>query len=178
MIDLYTFVEAVWLIWPAYGANGLCMLAKGKRPIDGGRMWKGKPLLGPGKTWEGLLLGVVVATLVATLQMLAYPYLPWNASPVPLDIIPMTPLLGALMGFGAMLGDIAGSFIKRRLGIARGKPAPLLDQLDFIIGMLLFASFAVMLKWEWIVILLIITPVIHLCANFIAYLLKLKNVPY
>jgi len=178
MIDIYTFVEAVWLMWPAYGANGLCMLAKGKRAIDGGRMWRGKQILGPGKTWEGLVLGVLVATLVATFQMLVAPLLPWNLSPVPLDIVPMTPLLGFVMGLGAMLGDIGGSFIKRRLGIARGRPAPLLDQLDFIVGMLVFASFIVALKWEWAVILLVMTPVIHLCANFVAYLLKLKNVPY
>jgi CDP-2,3-bis-(O-geranylgeranyl)-sn-glycerol synthase len=178
MIDLYTFVEAVWLIWPAYGANGLCMFARGKRPIDGGRMWRGKQLLGPGKTWEGLALGVIVATLVATLQMFVAPLLPWSISPVPLDIVTMTPLLGALMGFGAMVGDMGGSLIKRRLGIARGRPAPLLDQLDFIIGMLVFMSFAVAIKWEWAVILIIMTPVIHLAANFVAYLLKIKNVPY
>lgn len=178
MIDIYTFVEAVWLIWPAYGANGLCMFAKGKRPIDGGRLWKGKQILGPGKTWEGLLLGVVVGTLVATLQMFAYPFLPWNASPVALDIVMMTPLLGALMGLGAMLGDMGGSTIKRRLNIERGRPAPLLDQLDFIAGMLIFASLLVTIKWEWAVILLVMTPVIHLAANGVAYLLKLKNVPY
>jgi len=178
MIDLYTFVEAVWLIWPAYGANGLCMLARGKQAIDGGRMWRGKQIFGPGKTWEGLALGVVVATLVATFQMLVAPLLPWNLSPIPLDIVPMTPLLGFLMGLGAMLGDIGGSFIKRRLGIARGKPAPLLDQLDFVVGMLIFASLLVAFKWEWAVILLVMTPIIHLTANFMAYLLKLKNVPY
>jgi CDP-2,3-bis-(O-geranylgeranyl)-sn-glycerol synthase len=178
MIDLYTFVEAVWLIWPAYGANGLCMLARGKRAIDGGRTWRGKQIFGPGKTWEGLAFGALVGTIVATLQMLAYPYLPWSASPVPLDIVPMTPLLGLLMGLGAMLGDIGGSFVKRRMNIARGKPAPVLDQLDFVIGMLIFTSFLITIKWEWAVILLVMTPVIHLAANGVAYLLKLKNVPY
>jgi CDP-2,3-bis-(O-geranylgeranyl)-sn-glycerol synthase len=178
MIDLYTFVEAVWLIWPAYGANGLCMLAKGKHPIDGGRMWKGKAILGPGKTWEGLILGVTVAVLVATFQMLVFPFLPWDISPVPLNIVLMTPLLGFLMGLGAMLGDMGGSAIKRRMNIERGKPAPLLDQLDFVIGMILFASLLIAIKWEWAVILLVMTPVIHLAANFVAYLLKLKNVPY
>jgi CDP-2,3-bis-(O-geranylgeranyl)-sn-glycerol synthase len=178
MIDIYTFVEAVWLMWPAYGANGLCMLAKGKRAIDGGRTWRGKQIFGPGKTWEGLALGVIVAMLVAMFQMFVAPLLPWNLSPVLLDIVPMTPLLGFVMGLGAMLGDIGGSAIKRRLGIARGRPAPLLDQLDFIAGMLVFASLVVALKWEWIVILLVMTPIIHLSANFVAYLLNLKNVPY
>jgi len=178
MIDIYTFVEAVWLMWPAYGANGLCILAKGKRPIDGNRTWRGKPILGQGKTWEGFALGVIVGALVGALQMFAYPFLPWDLSPVKLDIVQMTPLIGALLGAGAMFGDMVGSFIKRRIGIPRGRPAPLLDQLDFIFGMFLFLSFVHPLKWEWVVILVIITPVIHLTANFIAYLLKLKDVPY
>ncbi len=178
MIDIYTFVEAIWLLWPAYGANGLCMFAKGKSPIDGGRLWKGKQILGPGKTWEGLGLGVAVGTLVGTLQMLAFPILPWHLSAVRLDLLPMSPFAGFLIGLGAMLGDIAGSFVKRRIGIARGKPAPVLDQLDFVAGMLIALAIFFPLKWEWVAILAIITPVIHLAANGIAYLLKLKNVPY
>jgi CDP-2,3-bis-(O-geranylgeranyl)-sn-glycerol synthase len=83
-----------------------------------------------------------------------------------------------VIGFGAMVGDLGGSFIKRRLGIPRGRPAPLLDQLDFIIGMFIFLSFVIAVKWEWVVILVIITPVIHLAANGIAYLAKIKSVPY
>lgn len=178
MIDIYTFVEAVWLLWPAYGANGLCMLARGKRPIDGGRTFRGKPVFGSGKTWEGLILGVIVAIAVASFQMFMFPFLPWNLSPVPLDIVAMFPLLGLVIGLGAMVGDLSGSFIKRRIGLERGKPFPLLDQLDFIIGMFVFLSFVISLKFEWVVILLVLTPVLHLVANGIAYLLKIKKVPY
>jgi len=178
MIDIYTFVEAVWILWPAYGANGLCMFAKGKHPIDGGRTWRGKPILGPGKTWEGLAFGSLVGMLVATFQMFMFPLLPWGISDVRLDILPMTPFIGLVIGLGAMLGDIAGSLVKRRLNIGRGKPAPLMDQLDFIAGMLILLSFFAAVKWEWVVILLVMTPVLHLIANRIAYMLKLKNVPY
>jgi len=178
MIDIFTLVEAVWLMWPAYGANGLCMLAKGRRPVDGGRMWRGKPVFGKGKTWEGLVLGIIVATLVGTFQMLMFGFLPWNLSPVPLDIVPMSPFLGFVIGLGAMAGDLGGSFVKRRIGIERGKPAPLLDQLDFIISMFIFLSFVITIKWEWVVILLVMTPLIHLAGNGIAYLAKLKSVPY
>lgn len=178
MIDIYTFVEAVWIMWPAYGANGLCVLARGRRPVDGNRIFRGRPLLGQGKTWEGFLLGILVAGLIGTFQMLVYPYLPWDVSPVALDIVPMSPLAGLLMGMGAMTGDMGGSFIKRRLGMERGKSAPVLDQLDFIAGSLVFLSLITAIKWEWTVILFVITPVIHLGANGIAYLLKLKKVPY
>ncbi|MCD6591114.1 MAG: CDP-2,3-bis-(O-geranylgeranyl)-sn-glycerol synthase [Candidatus Aenigmarchaeota archaeon] len=178
MIDIYTFIEAVWLMWPAYGANGLCVLARGKRPIDFGWKLRGKPILGPGKTWEGFALGVLIAVLVASFQMFAFEFLPWDLSPVHLDIVPMSPFLGFVIGLGAMVGDLGGSFVKRRLGIPRGKPAPLLDQLDFIIGMFVFLAFVTPIKWEWVVILLILTPAVHLAANGIAYLVKLKSVPY
>lgn len=178
MIDIYTFVEAVWLMFPAYGANGLCMIARGKRPIDFGRTFRGKPLFGPGKTWEGLIAGIILAITIASFQRLMFPFLPWGLSPVPLDIVPMSPFLGFVIGLGTMVGDLGGSFIKRRLGIPRGKPAPLLDQLDFIIGMFVFLAFAITIKWEWVVILLVLTPVVHLVANGIAYLLKIKKVPY
>ncbi len=178
MISIYTFVEAIWLVLPAYGANGLCTLAKGKRPIDGGRKFRGHPLFGRGKTWEGLLLGIIVAMIVATIQMLAFPYLPWELSEIPLNIVPMSPFIGLVLGAGAMLGDLGGSFVKRRAGMERGRPAPFLDQEDFMVGMLLLASPFVMLKWEWIVILLAITPVLHLIANGIAFLVRIKRVPY
>lgn len=178
MIDLFTFVEAIWLMWPAYGANGLCMLARGKRPIDGGRKFRDKPIFGKGKTWEGLMLGVVIATLVGTLQMFVFPFLPWNWSPVSLDIVQMSPFMGFVIGLGAMLGDMGGSFAKRRMGIERGKPVPLLDQLDFITGMFIFLGFVTLVKWEWVVILFILTPVLHLGGNKIAYVLKIKKVPY
>jgi len=47
-------------------------------------------------------------------------------------------LFGFLMGFGALLGDMTKSFFKRRLGYAPGKPFIPFDQLDFVVGALLF----------------------------------------
>lgn len=178
MISIFTFVEAIWLVLPAYGANGLASLSRGKRPIDDGRKFRGHPIFGKGKTWEGLILGIIVAMIVSTIQMFAFPYLPWELSEIPLEIVPMTPLFGALLGLGAMLGDIAGSFVKRRIGIKRGGPAPILDQDDFIAGMLISASFAITLKLDWIIILLAVTPVLHLIANGIAFMIKVKKEPY
>jgi CDP-2,3-bis-(O-geranylgeranyl)-sn-glycerol synthase len=90
----------------------------------------------------------------------------------------MTPLLGFLLGFGAMAGDAAGSFLKRRLGLERGKPAPLLDQDDFIAGALLSASLLVAVRLEWAILLLVLTPVIHFAACIIGYLLKVKKEPW
>jgi CDP-2,3-bis-(O-geranylgeranyl)-sn-glycerol synthase len=181
VFDIYTLVEAIYLILPAYAANGLTPLVglrKGLHAVDGGRRFKGEPLFGPGKTWEGLVFGTLVGGLIGLIEMLAYPYLPFSISPVSLDIIPMSILLGLLLGSGAMLGDLGGSFIKRRLKVQRGKPAPILDQEDFLAGALLFSLLLVSLKWDWVILLAVITPVIHIVANVIGYVLKVKKQPW
>lgn len=182
MFDIYTLVEALWLIIPAYAANGLVPVVRkfGKtHPIDGGRKFiDNRPLLGPGKSWEGLILACVVGALIGTFLMFVQPLLPWDLSPVQLDIVPMSPVLGLLLGLGAMIFDSIGSFIKRRLKLKRGQIAPLLDQEDFLIGSLLFASLLVSIKLDWWIWLLVITPIIHLPASVVAYWLKVKREPW
>ena len=38
----------------------------GSWPLDGGRLWRdGRPLLGPSKTWRGLVSGVLTCALFA-----------------------------------------------------------------------------------------------------------------
>lgn len=182
VFNIYTLVEVVWLILPAYAANGLVPLLglyKGKlHQVDFGKKFRGKPLLGPGKSWEGLFLGSVLGVLIASIEMLAFPFLPFEISPAPLTIVVMTPLLGLLLGFGAMAGDIAGSFIKRRLGLERGSPAPILDQDDFVIGAFLFVSLIMAVRMEWWILLLVITPILHWIACAIGYILKVKKTPW
>ena len=87
-------------------------------------------------------------------------------------------LIGFLLGFGALLGDALGSFLKRRLGIGRGKPAPILDQLDFIIMALILVYPVIRFDWLFVVIAIVLTLAIHLIANGGAYLLGLKDVWY
>lgn len=180
IFNVFIFVEALWLIIPAYAANGLVPVLKGKHPIDFGRkLGDGHPVFGPGKTWEGLIFGCIIGAVLGTVEMLAYPYLPWSlASPVALTITPMGPALGFLLGLGAMLGDLAGSFIKRRFGMPRGSPAPLLDQEDFLAGSLLFSLILVPIKVHWVIMLIVITPIFHWVANGVAYLMKVKKEPY
>lgn len=178
VFDIYVLIEAIYLIIPAYAANGLVPIIKGKHPIDFGKKLFGKPVLGPGKTWEGLIFGCIIGTIIATIMMFAHPFLPWDASPVALNIVPMTPLLGFLMGLGAMVFDSIGSFIKRRFGLKRGQAAPLLDQEDFLVGALVFASLLVSVQLGWWIWLLIITPIIHWIASMIGYLIKIKKEPY
>lgn len=179
IFNIYILVEAVWLILPIYAANGLVPLVKGKRPVDfGKRFIDGRRILGPGKTIEGFVAGCIIGAVIALVELLAFPYLPWGLSEVPLRIVEMSAALGFLLGFGAMLGDSCGSFIKRRFSMPRGRPVPLLDQLDFLIGALLVSSLIITVKLEWFIILLVLTPLIHWIACVLGYLLRVKKEPW
>jgi CDP-2,3-bis-(O-geranylgeranyl)-sn-glycerol synthase len=181
VFTVFNLVEAIWLILPAFAANGLAPLVglmNGLHPIDGGRKLGKRRLLGNGKTWEGLVFGSLVGMAIGAVEMLANPYLPWGLSEVPLTIVPMTPLLGLVLGFGSMAGDVAGSFLKRRMGRERGAPFPLLDQLDFLAGALIAASLLITIKLEWILLLAVLTPVLHLTANVIGYRIGVKKTPW
>lgn len=179
IFNIFIFVEAIWLILPAYAANGLVPFFKGKHPVDFNKnFFDGRPILGAGKSWEGLLAGSVIGIIIAFIQIIAFPYLPFGISPVQLNIIPMSLMLGFLFGFGAIAGDMVASFFKRRIGLRRGQSAPILDQDDFVVGALIFASLLIMIKIEWVIMLLVITPIFHLLANVIGYLIRVKKQPY
>jgi CDP-2,3-bis-(O-geranylgeranyl)-sn-glycerol synthase len=178
VFDIFTLVELVWLIIPAYAANGLAPLFKGKHMMDFGKTLKKQPVFGSGKTWEGFIGGVIVGGVIGLVEQLAYPLLPWGLSPQALNLAPMTLTLGLFLGLGAMTGDLCGAFIKRRCGIDRGRPAPLLDQEDFIIGSIFFARILTPIRPEWFVLAFFMTPVLHIIANIIAYILKVKKEPW
>ena len=169
-------VHALVFIFPAYFANGMPVIFGGGRPIDGGRSFlDGKPLLGSHKTVRGFFAGLTIGTLVGLVE---YALLePFHSSPF-LSTIPFSPsfLLGFVLSLGALVGDLMDSFIKRRLDIPPGSPLPVVDQLDFVGGALLFSLMMGELPSPLIIlIIVIITPPIHLLTNFLAYLLGVKK---
>jgi CDP-2,3-bis-(O-geranylgeranyl)-sn-glycerol synthase len=85
-----------------------------------------------------------------------------------------------LTTLGALAGDLAGAFLKRRLGIQPGGLFPVVDQLDFIVGALAFSlpSFSHMLSLELAATVLIVTPPIHFLMNYAAHKLGLKDNPW
>jgi len=148
-------------------ANATPVVLGGGRPIDAGKKFTdGRPIFGAGKTVQGFLAGLVAGTFVGLLQGIA-------AGPLP-DYL----ALGFLLALGALLGDLLGSFIKRRLDIKRGGAAPGLDQLSFVVVALLAASPLALPSWEIVLTIIIITLPIHLATNFGGYKLGLKSKPY
>jgi len=104
-------LSAFWLMLPAYVPNPVAAAAGGGKPIDGGRTWSdGKRLFGDGKTWRGLMAGVLAGAAVGFLQIFHQGNFDLTALPA------HTPLSGVLFASGALLGDIGKSFFKRRLG--------------------------------------------------------------
>ena len=180
---LIACVTTLYFILPAYFSNGAGLVFGGGTPVDFGKSDKnGIRWIGDGVTWRGLIGGTIIGIITGIIQGLIGPTIianfgPYIVTPIITDVSSGI-LIGFLLGFGALLGDAIGSFLKRRLGIGRGKPAPLLDQLDFLIVALILVSFVVELSLFFVVIAVVLTLIIHLLANTGAYLLGLKDVWY
>lgn len=170
--------QGLWYILPAYVANSSAVFARGKTPIDGNGNFflDGKPLLGKGKTVEGFIFSVLVGTLIGAFQ--GY---------ISQDFYSMT-VLGFMLSVGTMVGDAAGSFLKRRFDLKRGEAAPLLDQWDFLVGAFVFGYLSYLFlgvgrnlalpELTVVLIILVITPILHVLTNWIAYKISLKKEPW
>lgn len=181
MAVLEIVATAFWAMVPAYVPNNAAVLFGGGPPIDGGRTWGGRRVLGDGKTWRGTAAGWATGILFAlVLNRLASPA--GDALGVALPTFPLGAMLA--LPLGAMVGDIGASFLKRRSGRERGAPFPGLDQLDFVVGAL---GLAVVAAPTWFTdtftlavlgVIVVLTPVLHITTNGIAYALGLKDEPW
>ncbi|MBT4174810.1 CDP-archaeol synthase [archaeon] len=164
-------LEIIYLLLPCYIANMSPVFAKKlnilkplAKPIN--EKWLGK-----NKTYRGFVTGIITAIIVVYLQTIFYQ--PWSLIPYQeLNTI----LLGLLIGFGTLFGDAIESFFKRRLKIAPGRPFVPFDQLDSVLGALLFIYILHPLSLNIIFFSLIITFILTLLSNSIGYLLKIKDV--
>ncbi|MFH1199711.1 MAG: CDP-2,3-bis-(O-geranylgeranyl)-sn-glycerol synthase [Candidatus Micrarchaeota archaeon] len=159
---------------PAYIANGAPVLFGGGRPIDGGRSFAdGRRILGASKTVRGFFSGFACGLLTSLILGLAVPglFLPQFGLPLKLAA-------GMLLSLGAMVGDLLGSFAKRRMGVAPGEPFFLTDQLLFFACALAFCAPLLLPPYEEILVLFVLTFALHVLSNFIAHRLRLKAVPW
>jgi len=162
-------IEALKFVFPAYCANAVPVIVGGGPPLDFGRNFlDGRPVFGKNKTFRGFFSGLAVGAVAGLAETAVFGFQSFPA------------LLGVLLPFGALMGDLMGAFLKRRIGLAPGELLPVIDQTDFIIGALLL-SLPVslpLLSWEIVLTVLIITPPVHLLTNFAAYKLGLKRNPW
>ena len=183
-IPLEIFQSLLFFV-PAFIANPGAVITGGHYPVDFGKKFvDGKRIFGDGKTWSGffggvasgVIFGLVIYALLVVLNLHI-----GNFS---------STLTGAIevivtMSAGSLLGDMTGSFIKRRIGIERGGKGPLLDQWPFV-----FMSFLLLFIFErhflmiyygdmvGFITILVITHPLHRAVNIIGYRMNKKDVPW
>lgn len=172
MLD--TIISALYFFLPAYFAN-MCPVIAGKLRLPLGHPIS-KRFLGSNKTWRGFYAGYLGALVILALQLFVQKEQLLTSYAL-LDYQNIN-LFGYafLFGIGAITGDALKSFFKRRIGIKPGAPWFPFDQLDFVIVALLFLWPFYKLPWEQILVLLIVTPILHLSVNVLAYKLGIKKV--
>lgn len=195
----------LWIFLPGFLVNTFAMMwgkwlpktGYGPWPIDGGRnAWDGNRLFGDGKTWNGLIGGSLTSGLLMVLMastvhegqacgIFVDPLLDHDPS-MSRGLWAM--IVGTLLGFFSLLGDITGSFFKRRRGLKRegdiSSKAPLLDTLPF--AMMVFLLGWLLLPGIHgssdllapIAVMLVATPVLHRSFNMLGYAIGWKDVPY
>ena len=153
--------SALLFIGPAYFANAAPLVLGGGASLDGGRsLADGRPIFGPHKTVRGVVAGIVVGTLIGLAESLVDPRLA---------------TAGFMIALGAVLGDLLGAFVKRRLNVEPGKAFPVLDQLDFILGSVVLGYPFFQVGLISILLVVVVTPPIHLATNYGAYRLGIKK---
>lgn len=161
-------LDLVYFMAPAYVANMAAPLV---------RYWKGwnRPIwsrgLGDHKTVLGFAVGLLAALATTFVQHVVgreprfVEYERWAG-------------LGLAFGLGAMGGDSAKSFFKRRLGIPPGQPWIPFDQLDFALGALILVAPQATLGLADVAILLGVSFGGHVTVNHAAYWLGIRDVKW
>lgn len=212
---LATLIFSLLFIVPGYISNAGMVIVGGGKSIDGGKTWKdGRRIFGDHKTWNGLVKGPLYVGIPISFAIFLLFLVLWPAiEMIPVEGIGLgiyklysdlsyyqyyfiggTFPIGLLMlflriflsSYGAVIGDLLGSFLKRRFNIQSGAPFWVIDQLDFAIFAILFASIPVLVfpnlyvapDPNIIIFLLILTPAVSIIANTVAYFIGLKEVPW
>jgi len=203
----YTILDAlailglfILVLVPSFAANGMMVIAgkmKGikRYPIDGGRKFKdGTRILGDGKSWNGFIGGWLSGFLISAVicwwffQMIAsatnYEVLKYITKDyidtfIAAGINPMTYFISQLfIALGSPIGDMIGSFFKRRRKKHRGDVFLFWDQNDFVIISGLIALIWFPLHWYFWIFMLLATPLLTALANLIGYYIGKKDVPW
>jgi CDP-2,3-bis-(O-geranylgeranyl)-sn-glycerol synthase len=172
---IWYILFSIWFFLPAGIANAtpvaatkIPLLKDWRAPLDFGKSFRGKRVFGANKTWRGLATGTLIGALVGVTQsfFLNYNGSHWNAA-----------WLGALMGAGALMGDALESFIKRQRGVPAGHSWFPFDQLDYIIGALLFIYPFARLPLHIMAIILATYFGLHIVTVYVFYLLGIRDRP-
>lgn len=165
--------EALWFFLPAFVANqcpgfAAALDLPGNVPVS-------RKYLGENKTFAAYYAGPIGAVSAFYLQQKCQSvnvHYGWYVAENITEVL----LIGVLFGLGAVVGDHVKSFFKRRIGIPPGNPWFPFDQVDFVIGALVFIwPIAGWRDWKQILALVVIAIVFHPVVNCIGFRLGLRK---
>ncbi len=162
---LYSFlIYPIIFILPAWIANGTPVIFGGGKPLDMGKKLGGKPIFGKHKTLRGTLSGVIGGFIISVLE---------------LAFFNQALAIGFALTIGAIVGDLIGSFIKRRIGVREGVSVAILDQYSFfVVALILAFPFGGLPNVVGLVVLIVLTGLLHRGTNVLAHKAKIKQVPW
>lgn len=176
---------AIWFFFPAGIANTtpifvakLPVLKKLNAPLDFGIKVGGVRLFGKNKSIRGLVSGIIVGMFLVWVQQQLWISNESIQELVRLNYAELNPIiLGGLLGAGALVGDVVESFFKRRSGVAPGQAWFPFDQIDYILGGIIFTLPYIQLSLLEYGLLFIIWFILHPISTVVGYILKLKESP-
>jgi CDP-2,3-bis-(O-geranylgeranyl)-sn-glycerol synthase len=173
-------LQSLWFSVPMYLANMAPVLVKHvpflNIPIDLGKTFRGKPIFGSHKTFRGFFFGILIAIVVVAVQTYLFGRGGfWEyVSIVPYEMS-LVVLLGFLFGFGTLVGDAIESFFKRRVGIEPGGSWLFFDQVDYIVGALIFVAPIVVPSLAHIATMLVLGVLFSFASSYIGFHVGLKD---
>jgi len=147
-------------------ANGAPVLAKrllGKSlayPLDGGRSFSdGRPVFGPAKTIRGLVFSILATSASA-------------------PAIGLSATSGGLVAAAAMAGDLASSFVRRRMGYASSSRATGLDQLPESLLPALACKGLLRLTVMDVILIVVLFTMAEMMLSRLLFKLHVRDQPY
>lgn len=181
LMDLNFFLGCIWYMMPAYFSNMAPVFVKNHfkflaKPVDFNKRFGRKPVLGSHKTFRGIIFGVLSGVVVMMVQVILFSNVPFFGRISLFDYARINySLLGFLLGFGALFGDMVKSFFKRRANIKPGGRWVPFDQLDYVIGALLFGAFVYSPPLYAVIVILVSSFLLHIAVNHLGYYFGIRK---
>ena len=179
---MFIVLQAIYFFLPAYVANMIPVICgtasvsgRLSQPIDGYRSIHGVRIFGNSKTWAGLIGGTLGGMIVFIIQHELYRFSFFQSLSL-IHYSTQSLLFGLFMALGALCGDLAKSFVKRRVGKASGESWFPFDQVDYVLGAFVFIIPFYVPSALVFIVLLLVAPLFHYAANYLAFVLGLKKV--
>ena len=163
MSEPVVLLKLIMLLGIANGTPVLATKLFGDRfaaPLDGRlKLFDGYPLFGLSKTIRGIVLSIVCTTLAAIVLGFGW-------------------AVGAALAAASMAGDVASSFVKRRLGLKAHAQAFGLDQIPEALLPLLLLRSRLELSGTDIAVLVAAFIFFEVVLSYLLFKLRIREQPY